>query len=85
MITFKGYLGRNIRLTANRWEHIITRGEMIERKEKIREPLLTPDRIKKSKHDSEVLLYYKMYEQTPVTKKYLLNFQYPTVSAVGCP
>lgn len=33
---------------------------------------MTPDKVKKSKHDPKVLLYYKMYEQTPVTKKYLL-------------
>ncbi|HBR22673.1 MAG TPA: hypothetical protein DD713_08975 [Nitrospiraceae bacterium] len=45
---------------------------MSEQKEKIRETLLTPDRIKKSKHDSEVLLYYRLYEKTPVTKKYLM-------------
>jgi len=28
MITFKDYSGRNIRLTANRLEHILTRLEM---------------------------------------------------------
>ncbi len=72
MILLKDYLGRSIRLTDNRWEHILTRAEMSEQKEKIRETLLAPDRIKKSKHEPEVLLYYKLYEQTPVTKKYLL-------------
>ena len=72
MITFKDYSGRSIRLTENRWEHILTTAEMAEQKEKIRETLLIPDRIKKSKHDPHVLLYYKWYEQTPVAKKYLL-------------
>lgn len=72
MTIFKDYIGRNIRLTENRLEHILTRAEMAEQEEKIRETLLTPDRIKKSKHDTDVLLYYKLYEQTPVTKKYLL-------------
>lgn len=72
MTIFKDYIGRNIRLTKNRLEHILTRAEMAEQEEKIRETLLTPDRIKKSKHDPDVLLYYKLYEKTPVTKKYLL-------------
>ncbi|MEW6214598.1 MAG: hypothetical protein AB1478_05250 [Nitrospirota bacterium] len=72
MMTFKDYLGRNIRLTDNRLEHILTRSEMAKQEEKIRETLLTPDKIKKSKYRSRVLLYYKLYEKTPVTKKYLL-------------
>lgn len=72
MIPFKDYSGRNIRLTANRLEHILTRLEMAGQEEKIRETLLTPDKIKKSNYDPDVLLYYKLYEQTPVTKKYLL-------------
>ena len=72
MMLFKDYLKRNIRLTTNRWEHILTRAEMSEQEEKIKETLLIPDKIKKSKHDPEVLLYYKLYDKTPVTKKYLL-------------
>lgn len=72
MLIFKDCLERKIRLTDNRLEHILTRHEMAEQEEKIRETLLRPDKIKKSKHDPNVLLYYKLYEQTPVTKKYLL-------------
>jgi hypothetical protein len=44
---FKDYSGRNIRLTDNRLEHILTRLEMEEQEEKIRETLLKPDKIKK--------------------------------------
>lgn len=72
MVIFKDYFGRDIRLTDNRREHIITRTEMDSQKEKIKETLLNPDKIKRSKHDSEVLLYYRLYEKTPVTKKYLM-------------
>lgn len=72
MLIFKDYLGRDIRLSDNRWEHILTRAEMIDQKEKIKETLLNPDKIKKSRYDSEVLLYYRLYEKTPVTKKYLM-------------
>lgn len=72
MKLFKDYSGRNIRLTDNRWEHIITRTELVDQKEKIKETLLNPDKIKKSRHDLDVLLYYRLYEKTPVTKKYLM-------------
>lgn len=72
MKIFKDYAKRNIRLTPNRWGHILTRAEMAEQEDKIKETLLIPDKIKKSKHDPEVLLYYKLYDKTPVTKKYLL-------------
>lgn len=72
MTIFKDYFGRNIRLTDNRWEHILTRAEMVDQKEKIKETLLNPDKIKSSKHDPEVLLYYRLYDKTPVAKKYLM-------------
>lgn len=38
---------------------------------KIRETLLNPDRIVKSKTDPEVELFYYYYGVTPVTEKYL--------------
>lgn len=72
MKIFKDYAERNIRLTDNRLEHILTRAEMEGQKDKISETLLIPDKIKKSKHDPRVLLYYRLYEKTPVTRKYLM-------------
>ena len=62
----------NIRLTAERWRHIIEREEMIEQESKIKETLLLPDIIKRSNYDNDVYLYYKFYPSTPVTSKYLV-------------
>lgn len=59
MRRFRDYYRRNIRLTDNRLEHIPMRAEMAEQEDKIRETLLMPDKIKGSKHDPNVLLYYK--------------------------
>ena len=39
---------------------------------RIRETVAFPNLIKVSQHDPEVLCYYRWYETTPVTKKYLL-------------
>lgn len=72
MKIFKDYAARKIRLTDNRLEHILTRAEMEGQEERISETLLAPDRIKKSKHDPVVLLYYRLYDKTPVTRKYLM-------------
>ncbi|MBS4029109.1 MAG: hypothetical protein KGZ58_10805 [Ignavibacteriales bacterium] len=62
----------NIRLTEERWQHIIEREEMIGQEIKIGETLALPDIIKRSNYDSEVYLYYKFYPSTPVTSKYLV-------------
>ena len=72
MKIFKDYAARKIRLTDNRQAHILTRPELGGQEDKISETLLIPDMIKKSKHDPAVLLYYKLYAKTPVTRKYLM-------------
>ncbi len=51
-----------IELTDERWLHIVREHpEMEPYREKIQEILSAPDYVKKSKRDSEVLLYYKFY------------------------
>ena len=65
-------LGNNIRLTHERFDHIAEREEMRGQANKIEETLLSPDIVKVSKYDPDVLLYYKLYENTPVTKKFLV-------------
>jgi len=63
---------RQIRFTDERWEHIRDEHpEMFEQIEKIRETLLSPDTIIKSRTDSDVELFYRYYDTTPVTRKYL--------------
>ncbi len=61
-----------IELTDERWSHIIREHPEVEPyKEKIQEVLLSPDYVKKSKRDAEVLLYYKFYGDI-FNGKYLL-------------
>jgi hypothetical protein len=44
---------------------------MTEQIEKIRETLSSPERIVRSRTDSDTELFYRYYNITPVTKKYL--------------
>lgn len=39
---------------------------------KIKVTLKSPNTVKYSEHDRAVLLFYRLYEKTPVGKKYLL-------------
>lgn len=63
---------RTIRLTARQHEHICSRQEMQDQEDRIRESIALPDVVKVSQHDPQVLCYYRWYETTPVTRKYLL-------------
>jgi len=59
-------------LTDERWSHIIREHPEVEQyKERIQEVLSSPDYVKKSKRDAEVLLYYKFYDDI-FDGKYLL-------------
>ena len=72
IFTLRDILNREIRLTKNRYEHILERAEMHNQEERIKETLKSPDIIKLSNHADDVLLYYKLYETSPVTRKYLV-------------
>lgn len=65
-------LGRKIILTGETLEHILEKPEMLNQEERIKETLLQPRIIKRSNYIWTVLLYYRLYSQTPVTRKYLL-------------
>lgn len=63
---------RKIRLTDERQRHFEeNHPEMKDQIEKIRETLINPDVIVRSRTDSHVELFYKHYNITPVTEKYL--------------
>ena len=63
---------RQIRLTEERQEHIeVDHPEMSGQIDRIRETLLDPDVIVRSQTDPEVELFYRHYDTTPVTEKYL--------------
>ncbi|MBI5253537.1 MAG: hypothetical protein HY930_03955 [Euryarchaeota archaeon] len=48
---------------------------MLNQEERIKETLTQPRIIKRSNYIETVLLYYRLYGQTPVTRKYLLVVQ----------
>jgi methyl coenzyme M reductase subunit C-like uncharacterized protein (methanogenesis marker protein 7) len=59
-------------LTDGRWEPIeVDHPEMNGQLERIRDTLLNPDIIVRSKTDREVELFYRLYNTTPVTEKFL--------------
>ncbi len=69
---FKDVHNRHIRLTEERREHIETdHPETSGQIDKIQETLLNPDIIVRSRTDPEVEMFYRHYDATPVTEKYL--------------
>ena len=61
-----------VELTEERWRHITREHPEVELyREKIQEVLSSPDYVKKSKRDAEVLLYYKFFDNI-FDGKYLL-------------
>lgn len=72
MIWFKDVSNRRIRLTDERQKHIeVDHPEMFGQIDRIQDSLLGPDWIVKSKTDPTVELFYRYYDMTPVTEKYL--------------
>ena len=65
------YNGSSIRLTDERFVHILEHPEMANMVNAIAETLLAPERVTRSLTDSEARLYYKIYNETIVGKKYL--------------
>lgn len=68
---FIDYQGMSIRLTQERWQHIIDHPEMINMEAIIEETLRQPDTVRKSKTDNTVYLYYRFRENTIVGNKWL--------------
>ncbi|RIK76729.1 hypothetical protein DCC62_10785 [candidate division KSB1 bacterium] len=72
MRILKDIYNRDVRLTQEREEHfIIDHPEMRAQRDKLRETLSAPEKIVRSKTDSQVELFYRHYDSTPVTRKYL--------------
>lgn len=72
MHRLRDVIGRILRLTDERLEHIESRPEMERQRSKIEETLATPDEVRESNQDPTVCLYYRHYPETPVTEKFLL-------------
>ena len=72
MERFKDFKDRQIRLTKERKEHIESdHPEMSGQIAKIKDTLMNPDVVVRSRTDTNVELFYRHYEFTPVTEKYL--------------
>ncbi len=66
------HAGREIRLTAERRDHILEHAEIAEQFERIAETVKTPETIVATVADATVHVYHRYYENTPVTSKFLL-------------
>jgi hypothetical protein len=72
MNRFEDNKGRIIRLTDERLLHLETQHlEMSDQLNRIAETIISPDRVVRSKTDEFVELFYKHYQSTPVTEKFL--------------
>jgi hypothetical protein len=71
-VLLRDFYDREIRFSMERQQHIERdHPEMIAQHEKIKETLLSPYQIMQSRTDDAVELFYRDYQNTPVTRKYL--------------
>ena len=71
MQSFIDLFKKKIILTEENKNHILNRPELLNQEDKIKEALISPELIKKSVSDDKVVIYYKHYQKTPVTSKYM--------------
>ena len=74
MVVFKilSKMGKVVSLNEDRWRHVLEHPEMKNQLGRIKETVVNPDEVRESVHDPSVLLFYKLYEETLVTEKYLI-------------
>jgi len=74
VIVFKIFskMGKVVSLDEDRWRHVLNHPEMRDQLDRIKETVMNPDEVRESTHDPSILLFYRLYEETPVTDKYLL-------------
>ena len=72
MTVLQDLTGRLIRFPEERLAHVLEHPEMEGQTDKVAETLAAPDGIIESRHDATVHLYYRLYDETPVTQKFLL-------------
>jgi hypothetical protein len=72
MRDYRDVYNREIRLTDERYEHLVSdHPEMEDQIDKVQETLIDPENIVRSKSDTQVELFYKYYPSTPVTNKHM--------------
>jgi hypothetical protein len=70
--TFTDCRNRRIRLTSERWAHILKHPEMRGQQARLAETLAAPSVIIATVKDEAVHAYHRWYDRTPVTSKYLV-------------
>lgn len=71
MKIFVDYQGRLVRLTDERWQHILRHPEMVAMENAIEATLKYPQIVRRSTTDQAVYLYYCYQTQTSVGDKWL--------------
>ncbi len=71
MREYRDYQGLRIRLTDERFAHILDHPEMMDMEGRIADTLLRPEQVVESLSDVEARLYYRFYLGTRVGDKYL--------------
>ncbi len=74
MIVFRilSKMGKVVSFNEDRWRHVLEHPEMKNQLDRIKETVVNPDEVRESVYNPSVLLFYKLYEGTPVTEKHLL-------------
>lgn len=65
-------VGKTVRLDEDRWDHVLEHPEMENQIDRVSKTVVNPDEVRKSVHNPSVCLFYKFYNDTPVTEKFLL-------------
>jgi len=82
MLIVHSHNGVPVRLTEERWQHIVHRHpDMETQRERVLETLTEPDMIQEG--DFGTLLAVRLYAQTPLTRKYLVVVYRESSSADG--
>jgi hypothetical protein len=68
----QNHQGLTIRLTNERWAHIVDHPEMAGQQERLAETLMSPDIVTATVKDETVHAYHHLYETTPVTRKHMV-------------
>jgi len=64
---------RKISLTEGRYDHVCRRHpEVVGEIDKMKKTLASPQMVRRSLYDEKVWLFYRFFENTPVTEKYLM-------------
>jgi len=65
--------GRRIILTKGQYDHVCKRHpEVLGEIEKMKRTLASPQIVRRSLYDEKVWLFYRFFEDSPVTEKYLM-------------